>query len=94
MPVNGDGSSRLDYSGNEDSSEIVNWRVGANPDPFESLATAYHIILTWGNVSMVLPDEQVQSLRTFVRRYVRALQDEDMLCTNPMCLQGALDSKG
>jgi len=45
-------------------------------------------------VSIVLPDEQVQSLRKFIRDYVRALDKEDMLCTNPMCVQGALNPKG
>ena len=94
-PINGaNGSSHLDFSQKQDYSEIVNWHVGPNGDLTEALANAHNVVLTWGNVSIVLPDEQVQSLRKFIRDYVRALQKEDMLCTNPMCVQGALNPKG
>lgn len=88
-PINSaDGSSHLDFSQKQDHREIVNWHIGPNADLLESLVNAHHITLTWGNVSMVLPVEQVASLRTFIRNYVRMLHDEDVLCTNPLCVQG------
>ncbi|HKZ03575.1 MAG TPA: hypothetical protein VJ180_15135, partial [Pyrinomonadaceae bacterium] len=81
-PINSpDGSSHIDFSQKQDYSEIVNWRVGPSPDLLVSLVNANHITLTWGNVKVVLPDEQVESLRTFVRNWGRMLHDEDMLCT-------------
>ena len=91
-PINGpDGSSHIDFSKKQDYSDIVNWSVGPGPDLLGSLVNAHHIMLTWGNVKVVLPDEQVESLRTFVRNWFRILQDEDALCTNPLCKQGALN---
>lgn len=91
-PINrADGSSHIDYSQKQDYRHIVNWRVGPNPGLLFSLANAHYITLTWGNVNVVLPDEQLDSLRTFVRSYVRVLHDEGMLCTNPMCVQGPLN---
>jgi hypothetical protein len=86
-----DGSSHIDYSQKQDYRHIVNWRIGPSPGLMGSLANAHYITLTWGNLNVVVPDEQVESLRTFVRSYHRALQDEGMLCTNPMCVQGALN---
>lgn len=93
-PINrADGSSYIDFSKNQDYRDIVNWRVGPNGDLLSSLANAHNITLTWGNLNLVLPDEQVESLRKFMRSYVRALKDHDLLCTNPMCVQGALNSQ-
>ena len=92
LPITGaNGSSRLDYSGNEDSGEIVNWLVGANPDPFASLVDANHVTLTWANVNMVLPDDQVQSLRAFIREYNQ--ETRRYVCkSNPFCMLRALIS--
>ena len=89
-PINGpDGSSHIDFSQKQDYREIVNWNVGPGSGLMDSLVNAHHITLTWGNLTIVLPDEQVKSLRTFFRNWGRLLQDADMLCTNPMCTQGA-----
>jgi len=91
-PINrADGSSYIDFSRKQDYREIVNWNVGPGSDLGASLANAHHITMTWGNLKVALPDEQVKSLRTFVRNWGRMLHDEDMLCTNPMCTQGALN---
>jgi hypothetical protein len=91
-PINSaDGSSHIDFGHKQDYSDIINWRVGPNPDLLDSLVNAHHITLIWGNVKVVLPDEQVESLRTFVRQWRRMLHDEGMLCTNPLCTQAPLN---
>ena len=91
-PINApDGGSHIDFSQKQDYSHILNWSVGPNPDLLGSLVNAHHITLTWGNVTVDLSDEQVESLRTFVRNWGRLLHDEGMLCTNPMCQQGDLN---
>jgi len=91
-PINSaDGSSHIDFSQKQDYSNIVNWKVGPNSDFLNSLVNAHHIELTWGNVNIVLPDEQVTSLRNFTRSWGKILKEEDMLCTNPLCVQGVLN---
>ena len=93
-PINSPGGgSHIDFSQKQDYREIVNWSIGPNPDLMSSLLNAHNITMTWGNMEVVLPDEQVVALRTFFRAFVRMLHDEDVLCTNPMCQQGALNPK-
>ena len=88
-PINTpNGDSRIDYSQKQDYRNIMNWSVGPNADLVGSLGNAHQITLTWGNVKVDLSDEQVESLRTFVRNWFRLLHEEDLLCTNPVCQQG------
>lgn len=91
-PVNSpDGSSHLDFSPGANYSDIIKWKVGPNPDLLSSLAYANQIEITWGNVKIDLPPEQVNSLRNFARAWFQILKEEGLLCTNPMCVQGALN---
>ena len=87
-PVNGpNGSSRIDFSHKQDYSQIENWRVGPDPDLSTALVNAHRIEMRWGNRNLVLPAEQVNSLRNFFRSWGQVLEKEDMLCTNPQCVQ-------
>jgi len=91
-PVNSpDGSSHLDPFPMATYSDIMNWRVGPGNDLQESLANAKQIEVTWGGVEIDLPEQQVNSLRNFARSWYQILKEEDRLCTNPMCVQGALN---
>jgi len=91
-PVNSpDGSSHLDFSKEQHYSDIVNWKVGPDPDFLSSLTNANQVELTWGNAQLALPPDQVESLRNFARNWFQILREEDLLCTNPMCVQGALN---
>lgn len=91
-PVNSpDGSSHLDFSPGANYSDIIQWKVGPDPDLLNSLANAHNIEVTWGNVEIDLPPEQVNALRNFARRWYQILEEEGLLCTNPMCVQGALN---
>lgn len=91
-PVNRpDGSSHLDFSKEQNYSDIVNWNVGLDPDFLSLLTSANQVELTWGNAQLALPPEQVESLRSFARSWYEILRDEDLLCTKPMCVQGALN---
>ena len=91
-PLNApNGGSRIDYSQKQDYRDIMHWSVGPNPDLVGSLGNAHEITLTWGNMNTDLSDEQVESLRSFVRNWFQMLRDEDLFCTNPMCRQGAFN---
>ncbi|MGH9872220.1 MAG: zinc finger Ran-binding domain-containing protein [Pyrinomonadaceae bacterium] len=91
-PVNSpDGSSHLDFSPGANYSDIIKWKVGPDPDLLNSLANAHQIEVTWGNVEIDLPPEQVNALRNFARSWYQILEEEGLLCTNPMCVQGALN---
>jgi len=91
-PINSpDGSSHLDFSPGANYSDIIKWKVAPDPDLLNSLVNANQIEVTWGNVEVDLPQEQVNSLRNFARSWFQILKEEDLLCTNPMCVQGALN---
>ena len=93
-PVNGpDGSSHVSFSKEQNYADIVEWRVGHDPEFFGSLSGANQVELTWGNAQLVLPPEQVESLRSFARNWYQILREEKLLCTNPMCVQGALNPR-
>ena len=79
------GVSRVTFTGNEDYSGIVNWKVGTDPKLMRSLTNARRIEMDWGNLHIVLSDEQVEGIRNFVRNWVSILQEEGVFCTNPMC---------
>ena len=86
-PVNpSDGSMTIDGQ-KHDYSQIEKWRIGVDPDLDVALVNAHRIQMTWGNRYLVLPEQQVNSLRDFFRSWGQLLHDEDMLCTNPQCDQ-------
>lgn len=93
-PVNApDGSSHLDFSKEQNYSDIVNWTIGPDPNFLNSIINATQVELTWGNAQIALLPEQVESLRNFARSWFQILREEDLLCTNPMCVQGALNPR-
>ena len=93
-PINQpDGSSHLDYSQEQDYRHIVNWRIGPNADLSVAMVNAQHISMTWGNADIVLSDQQVAELRSFVRAWRKLLRDEGVLCTNPNCVPGRFNPK-
>ena len=87
-PINQpDGTSRLEFTGKEDYSPIANWKMEPHFDLARALASAHRVEIEWGNFHTVLPEEQVSSLRNFLRSWGKVVGEEGALCTTAMCVR-------
>ena len=93
-PINQpDGSSRLEFTGKENYSEIANWRVSLNSDLPRALLNAHHVEVDWGNFHASLSEAQLTSIQTFIRDWGKVLAEEGAVCTNPECRQSSRAAK-
>ena len=87
-PINQpDGSSRLEFKGNEDYSQISNWGISLNTELAGALFRAQHVEIDWGNFHASLSEAQLASVQSFIRSWAKVLAEEGAVCTNPMCVQ-------